>query len=264
MTEHPDSPPTGTDERVLMPRSSPRPALRRPEPYLAPKGSRRYGSNASEREYSVLAEQMDALEHDIDEARGASRRARRPPKPTPHGEPEAPAASLLGEPVALADGARILIRPIEPTDAQLLKTNFEHLGAVSRYRRFLTPIDHLSDRQLAYLTQVDHIGHEALVAIDAATGEGLAVARYVRDPQDRSQAELAIVVADLWQRRGVGTALVEQLAARARSAGVECFTARMLIGNQGGRQLLERVADEIGEDQGAGTIEFTARLRTSG
>jgi hypothetical protein len=38
----------------------------------------------------------------------------------------------------------------------------------------------------------------------------------------------------------------------------------MLIGNQGGRRLLERVADEIGEDQGAGTIEFTARLRTSG
>jgi hypothetical protein len=57
---------------------------------------------------------------------------------------------------------------------------------------------------------------------------------------------------------------VEQLSARARSAGVECFTARMLIGNHAGRRLLERVADEIGEDQGAGTIEFTARLRTSG
>jgi GNAT superfamily N-acetyltransferase len=264
MTEHPDSPPAGTDERVLMPRSSPRPALRRPKPYLAPKGSRRYGSNASEREYSALADQLDALEHDIDEARGASRRARRPPELTSHAEPEAPAASLRGEPVTLADGAQILIRPIEPTDAQLLNTNFEHLGAVSRYRRFLTPIDHLSDHQLAYLTQVDHIAHECLVAIDAATGEGLAIARYVRDPGDRSEAELAIVVADLWQRRGVGTALVEQLAARARIAGVECFTARMLIGNHGGRRLLERVADETSEDQGAGTIEFTARLRTSG
>jgi len=264
MTEHPDSPPAGTDERVLMPRSSPRPALRRPKPHLAPKRSTRYGSNASEREYSVLAEQMDALEHEIDEARGASRRARRPLELTSHAEPEAPAASPRGEPVTLADGARILIRAIEPTDAQLLKTNFEHLGAVSRYRRFLTPIDHLSDRQLAYLTQVDHNAHEALVAIDAATGEGLAIARYVRDPEDRSEAELAIVVADLWQGRGVGTALVEQISARARSAGVECFTARMLIGNQAGRRLLERVADEIGEDHGAGTIEFSARLRTSG
>jgi RimJ/RimL family protein N-acetyltransferase len=264
MTEHPDSPPAGTDERVLMPRSSPRPALRRPKPHLAPKRSTRYGSNASEREYSVLAEQMDALEHEIDEARGASRRARRPPELTSHAEPEAPAASLRGEPVTLADGARILIRAIEPTDAQLLKTNFEHLGAVSRYRRFLTSIDHLSDRQLAYLTQVDHIAHEALVAIDAATGEGLAIARYVRDSEDRSKAELAIVVADLWQGRGIGTALVERISARARSAGVECFTARMLIGNQTGRRLLERVADEIGEDHGDGTIEFSARLRTSG
>ena len=238
--------------------------MRRPKPHLAPKGSRRYGSNASEREYSALAEQMDALEHDIDEARGASRRARQLPELMSHAKPEAPAASLRGEPVTLADGARILIRPIEPTDAQLLKTDFDHLGAVSRYRRFLTPIDHLSDRQLAYLTQVDHIAHEALVAFDAVTGEGLAVARYVRDPEDPSEAELAIAVADLWQGRGVGTALVEQLSARARSAGVECFRARMLIGNRGGRRLLERVADEIGEDQGAGTIEFTARLRTSG
>jgi RimJ/RimL family protein N-acetyltransferase len=264
MTEHPDSPPIGTDERVLMPRSSPRPAVRRPGPHLAPKGSRPYGSNASEREYSVLAEQMDALEHDIDEARGASYRARRPPELASHAESEAPAASLRGDPVTLADGARILIRPIEPTDAQLLKTSFEHLGAVSRYRRFLSPIDHLSDRQLIYLTDVDHIAHEALVAIGAATGEGVAIARFVRDPEDRSEAELAIVVADLWQGRGVGTALVEQLSARARSAGVECFTARMLIGNHAGRRLLERVADEISENQGAGTIEFTARLRASG
>jgi RimJ/RimL family protein N-acetyltransferase len=238
--------------------------VRRPKPHLAPKGSRPYGSNASEREYSVLAEQMDALEHDIDEARGASHRARRPPELASHAESEAPAPSLSGDPVTLADGARILIRPIEPTDAQLLKTGFEHLGAVSRYRRFLSPIDHLSDRQLIYLTEVDHIAHEALVAIGAATGEGVAIARFVRDPEDRSEAELAIVVADLWQGRGVGTALVEQLSARARSAGVECFTARMLIGNHAGRRLLERVADEISEDQGAGTIEFTARLRTTG
>ena len=161
----------------------------------------------------------------------------------------------------LADGARILIRPIEPSDARQLEAAFDHLGAVSRYRRFLAPIDHLSDQQLAYLTHVDHIAHEALLAIDAATGEDVAVARFVRDPEDPSRAEVAIVVADHWQGRGIGGALADRLRDRARSVGVEWFTARMLIGNRGGRRLLDRVADEISENEDAGTIDIAARLK---
>jgi RimJ/RimL family protein N-acetyltransferase len=263
---HPSAPPAGTEERALMPRSSPRPAMRpgKGKDHLATTGPRRYGSNTSEREYSALAGQLDALEHDIDDAREASRRAAQPPGLTSHAEPEAPTPSRRGEPVALADGARILIRPIQPSDAQELNTGFEHLGAVSRYRRFLNPIDHLSDRQLAYLTHVDHISHEALVAIDAATGEGVAVARFVRDPGNPSRAEVAIAVADHWQGRGVGRALADRLSARASGAGVECFTARMLVGNHGGRRLLELVADEISRDENGGTVDFRARLRTSG
>ena len=83
---------------------------------------------------------------------------------------------------------------------------------MSRYRRFLAPIDHLSDQQLAYLTQVDHIAHEALLAIDTATGEDVAVARFIRDPEDPSRAEVAIVVFDRWQGRGVGRTLADRLA----------------------------------------------------
>ncbi len=264
MTAIPPSPRAGIEERELMPRSSPRPALRRGTGHLAPTGPRRYGSNASEREYSALADQLDALEHDIDDAREASRRAVQPSGLTSHAEPDAPTPAPAGEPVALADGARILIRPIEPSDAEALKKAFDHLGAVSRYRRFLTPIDHLSHRQLAYLTHVDHIAHEALVAIDAATGEGVAIARFVRDPADHSRAEVTIVVADRWQARGVGAALAARLSARARGAGVEYVTGRMLIGNHGGRRLLELVADEITRDEDSGTVDFSARLRTPG
>jgi GNAT superfamily N-acetyltransferase len=246
------------EERVLMPRSSPRPAVRHRERHLG--GPTRYGSNTSEREYSALGDQLNALEQDIDVAREASRRARRTPGLTFHPEHEETKPSPHGEPVALADGARILIRPIEPSDARQLEAGFEHLGAVSRYRRFLTPIDHLSDRQLNYLTHVDHIAHEALLAIDTATGEDVAVARFVRDPEDPSRAEVAIVVADDWQGRGVGGALADRLRDRGRSVGVGWFTARMRIGNRGGRRLLDRVADEISENEDAGTIDITARL----
>jgi GNAT superfamily N-acetyltransferase len=205
---------------------------------------------------------LSALQQEIDVAREASRRARRTPgltlpehadtKPSPHGEP-----------VVLADGARILIRPIEPSDARQLEAGFDHLGAVSRYRRFLAPIEHLSNTQLAYLTHVDHVAHEALLAIDPATGEDVAVARFVRDPQDPGRAEVAIVVADHWQGRGIGRTLADRLRDRARAVGVEWFTARMLIGNRGGRRLLDRVADEISESEDAGTIDIAARLKPS-
>jgi GNAT superfamily N-acetyltransferase len=254
-------PPRADEQRTLMPRWSPRPAVQHRERYRG--GPTRYGSNTSEREYSALGDQLNALEQDIDGARDASRRARRAPGLTFHPDHEDTKPSPRGEPVVLADSAEVLIRPIEPSDAQQLEAAFDHLGAVSRYRRFLAPIDHLSNAQLAYLTHVDHTAHEALLAIETATGEDVAIARFVRDPDDRSRAEVAIVVTDHWQGRGIGGALADRLRDRALTVGVEWFTARMLIGNRDGRRLLDRIADEISENEDAGTIDITARLKPS-
>ena len=82
--------------------------------------------------------------------------------------------------VTLADGARLVIRPIEPTDRDLMAAGFERLSPESRYRRFFSPLPDLTGRQLDYLTRVDHHDHEALVALDADSGDGVAVARFVR------------------------------------------------------------------------------------
>jgi hypothetical protein len=71
-----------------------------------------------------------------------------------------------------------------------------------------------------------------------------------------------VVVADPWQDRCAGTALVERLAARARAAGVDRFTARMMIGNQAGHQLLGHVADPISERKDVGTARLTSRLKS--
>ncbi len=253
--------PAGSEERVLMPQSSPRPALRPPRRH-ADRGPRRFIDDRSEREYSALAEQLAALEHDIQAARELASTISGTPELTPRAEPAAAAPSPHGQPVTLDDGARILIRPIEPGDARDLERSFEQLGGVSRYRRFLTPIHRLSDRQLAYLTHVDHQSHEALVAVDPASGGIAGVARYVRDPGHRSRAEAVVVVADRWQGRGVGRALAEPLAARALRAGIDCLTARMLIGNDAGRALLARIADDVCEQQDAGAVDLLARLRT--
>jgi len=72
--------------------------------------------------------------------------------------------------VTLADGSRVLIRPIAPEDRDELVAGFERLSAESRYRRFFGPMVRLSERDLDRLTQVDHHDHEALVAIDAGSG----------------------------------------------------------------------------------------------
>ena len=76
--------------------------------------------------------------------------------------------------VTLPDGSRLLIRPIEPADRERVAAGFERLSPESRYRRFFSPLPELSGRQLDYLTRVDHHDHEALVALDADSGEGVA------------------------------------------------------------------------------------------
>ncbi len=129
----------------------------------------------------------------------------------------------------LEDGRRIDIRPIAPSDRDALAQGFERLGQESRYLRFFGPVDHLSSGQLAYLTDVDHHDHEALVAMDQASGDGVGVARYVR--LGAGVAEPAVVVADDWQRRGVGGRLLDELADRALAEGIGEFTASVLADN---------------------------------
>jgi RimJ/RimL family protein N-acetyltransferase len=213
-------------------------------------------------EYALLKGELDALGKDIEAAResarratsgGLSLRAHEAPHPRPHGEQ-----------VRLPDGSTILVRPIEPEDQHELAAGFRHLGAVSRYERFRGPTDRLTPAELAFLTQVDHNAHEAFVAFDGDTGEGIGVARYVRDPHDPRQAEVACTVMDAWQRRGVGSILMARLAARARATGIERFRARLLVGNKRARRLLAQVADELDESRYGGVVTITAQLRTDG
>jgi nucleotide-binding universal stress UspA family protein/RimJ/RimL family protein N-acetyltransferase len=143
--------------------------------------------------------------------------------------------------VALRDGARIVVRPIEPEDRDELAAGFERLSPESRYRRFFGPMRELRQRDLGYLTQVDHRDHEALIGLDDATGQGVAVARFVRTAPD--EAEPAVVVADDWQRRGVGSSVLELLAARAREEGIGRFRAPVLATNADAIALLRRLGD---------------------
>jgi GNAT superfamily N-acetyltransferase len=213
-----------------------------------------------EREYATLVDQLRALEEDIGAARQAADHARAG-RGVERPAPREPARALRGERVKLADGAEIVIRPIEPEDLNELAIGFGGLGALSRFRRFRQRIDRLTYEQLVALTRIDHESHEALVAIDAATGEGVGVARYVRVPDDPARAEVACTVVDPWQHRGVGSALAERLAARAGAAGIERCTALVVLGDQPARRLLAHVVDEIAVRRDGGTLDITAQAR---
>jgi RimJ/RimL family protein N-acetyltransferase len=128
---------------------------------------------------------------------------------------------------------------VEPADAPILADGFARLSAESRRLRFLTVKPSLSDSELRYLTEVDGHHHEALGAIDPATGQGIGVARFVRDEHDPSRAEVAVTVADEWQRRGVGKLLLARIADRAREEGMTRFTALVSTDNRGMQRLLE-------------------------
>jgi GNAT superfamily N-acetyltransferase len=165
---------------------------------------------------------------------------------------------------ALRDGSRVRVRPVRASDADLLRDGFERLSDRSRYQRFLASTLELSDSMVRYLTEVDHHDHEALVALDAATGKGVGVARYVRDPERPMRAEAAVTVADDWQGRGVGTLLLELLSARAREEGVTSFTALMLATNTEMMDLLESIGPVEVLDRDAGTVEVETPLAGHG
>lgn len=145
----------------------------------------------------------------------------------------------------LADGASLVIRPIRPADAEIEQEFVRNLSAESRYFRFMDALRELSPRMLSHFTSVDYDRHMALVAVCLAPRETeVAVARYVVGPDDRS-CEFAIVVADAWQRRGVGTLLMAALMDAARSRGLKLMHGEVLASNHKMLDLMRRLGFRI-------------------
>jgi GNAT superfamily N-acetyltransferase len=167
---------------------------------------------------------------------------------------------LRGAPVELRDGSHVRVRQGRRSDRALLERGFERLSAESRYRRFLTPMPELSDTVARRLTELDHHDLEAIVALDEATGEGVGVARYARDPARPNVAEVAVTVLDEWQGVGLGTLLLELISARARVEGIGTFTALMLATNDEMLDLIRSVGEPRVVDRDAGTVQIEIEI----
>jgi acetyltransferase len=146
----------------------------------------------------------------------------------------------------LADGTEITIRPIRPEDAELLQAFVRNLSEESRYFRFISTVQELSPRTVARLTQIDYDREMALIAV-LAEGERemeLGAARYVTNP-DGETCEFALVVADAWQGRGIGTKLMHSLMEVARANGLKAMVGDVLVGNANMLRLMEKLGFAI-------------------
>lgn len=149
-------------------------------------------------------------------------------------------------PVRLSDGAVAELRPISPGDRKLIVEGLSQMSLESRFSRFGSGISSLSDAELRYLTEVDQVSHVAWGA--TIDGEPAGVGRYILDAG--AEAEIAITVVDRFQRRGLGGALFEALAASARAAGVESFRFSIEPWNRSVLRMLPGVEVELDEDDG--------------
>jgi acetyltransferase len=143
-------------------------------------------------------------------------------------------SELEGE-ARLRDGSVVAVRPIRPEDAALERDFVAALSERSRYQRFLNHMAQLPPQMLARFTQLDYDRELALVAVAPGGREFIGVGRYAPNT-DGESAEFALTVADAWQGRGVGRALLERLCDCARAAGYRQLNGQILHAN---REMLE-------------------------
>jgi RimJ/RimL family protein N-acetyltransferase len=185
--------------------------------------------------------------------------------------PATPAATVLDSPepaldesgrLPLVDGAVLHLRAIRPDDEPRLVELFHRLSPRTVYQRFFRAYDDLPRHWYRALANVDYRTRLALVAEDRESGRPLlrAVARY-EPGESPGTAEIAVVVEDAWQQRGLGRLLLDALLIAAEARGLRRFTADVLADNRPMLRLLSGLAHIRRRELAFGvlTLEFERR-----
>ena len=165
--------------------------------------------------------------------------------------------------VTLKDGSHVRIRPILPDDEPRLITLYDRLSRHTKYQRFFSVMKRLPPDWAPYLANVDYRRRMALVAerdLDWRP-ELIGVARYEPSTEEDT-AEVAIVVQDYWQGKGLGTILLQDLLRAGEANGIRRYRAYALADNHRMLALLSRLTDvqQRKIEQGVVEIFFTRRL----
>lgn len=162
------------------------------------------------------------------------------------------------------DGTRMRLRRIRPDDKAQLVSGFSDLSPESRYRRFFTAKETLSEAELRYLTEVDGYDHFAL-ALGEIDGDGqeiggVGIGRFVRLADEPEVAEPALAVIDARHGQGLGRRLMLRLVAAATQRGIRAFRAEFLADNAAIRDLLTDVVDEVEFSADGAVVTATMHL----
>ena len=147
------------------------------------------------------------------------------------------AAFITPIPIDVRDGTHLLLRPVLPGDDERTMHGHVQFSNETLYRRFMTarvPTPAL----MHYLAEVDYVDHFVWVITDGS--DPVADARFVRDEEDPTLAEIAFTVGDAYQGRGIGSFLFGALSVAARVDGVERFSGRMLSDNLPMRTIMDK------------------------
>lgn len=158
------------------------------------------------------------------------------------------AAFIVPIEVTFTDGDPLLLRPVLPGDRERSDDESVEFSTETLYRRFMSTRAP-SPALMNYLFQVDYVDHFVWVLLDGADGPVVADVRFVRDPSDPATAEIAFIVADDYQGRGIGSFLMDAVTIAARVGGVQRFTARLLSDNIAMRHILDRFGAEWERDE---------------
>ncbi|GAC1396923.1 MAG: GNAT family N-acetyltransferase [Mycobacterium sp.] len=148
------------------------------------------------------------------------------------------AAFVTPVPIRMRDGTVLYLRPVLPGDSERTANGPVEFSSETLYRRFQTP-QNPTEALMRYLFEVDYVHHFVWVMTDGAYEPVVADARFVRDENDPSLAEVAFIVGDDYQGRGIGTFLMGALALAADYHGISRFSARVLTGNYPMRAILD-------------------------
>lgn len=159
----------------------------------------------------------------------------------------------------LKNGTPIIIRPIRPEDANITQEFVRNLSPQSKYFRFLQHIRELAPGALVRLTQIDYDREMTFVATSEKNGNEIfiGVAHYITNP-DRESAEFAIVVADEWQHKGVGSKLMHCLINEAKAQALCSLIGVVLATNAGMLEMVQHLGFSI-----SGSDDPTIRIVTN-
>jgi len=158
----------------------------------------------------------------------------------------------------LNDGTIINFRAIHPTDVPRMQDLFYDLSQETIYYRFMQPLKNVPQKQIRDFVYVDHRSDVAIVGtLPAAYGDEIvAVGRYYLDPRT-NRAEVAFVVRDAWQNKGIGTFMLRHLMDVARRHGISGFTAEVLTTNKAMQAVLRKSGVKVSSKLDEGVHSFT-------